>query len=294
MTITHPALADVILDDELAALEAAVCAQLPTTGRLGVAYSGGVDSAVLLAVAIRALGADRVLAVLAVSLSMASTERALAHRVAQAMGAQLLELETHEERLPAYRANDVNRCYHCKNELFERIDSEVAAAHRLTAVAYGENADDLVRLDRPGARAAAEHAVLRPLAQAGLTKAQVRALARGLRLEVADKPAAPCLASRIPHGQEVTAAKLAQVEAGEQALRSLGFSDCRLRHHQEFARIEVPADEIVRFGDQALRRRAVEALKAAGFRTIVVDLEGLKLGAFTLSEIQRNEGMAER
>ena len=290
MTITHPALADVILDDELAALEAAVA--LAADHRQARCHTGWRRLAVLWPRS--ALWERTVLAVLAVSLSLASTERALAHRVAQAMGAQLLELETHEERLPAYRANDVNRCYHCKNELFERIDSEVAAAHRLTAVAYGENADDLVRLDRPGARAAAEHAVLRPLAQAGLTKAQVRALARGLRLEVADKPAAPCLASRIPHGQEVTAAKLAQVEAGEQALRSLGFSDCRLRHHQEFARIEVPADEIVRFGDQALRRRAVEALKAAGFRTIVVDLEGLKLGAFTLSEIQRNEGMAER
>lgn len=260
----------------------AVAATLEGVGRLGVAYSGGVDSAVLLAVANRTLGADRVVALLAVSPSLADSELGLARRIAADLKANLVEFATHEGERPEYRANGADRCYHCKTELFERIEDTLVAAHALDHVAYGENADDAVATDRPGARAASEHRVLRPLAQAGLTKVRVRALARALELRVADKPAAPCLASRIPHGHEVTPGKLAQVEAAEAVLRTLGFTDSRVRHHGPIARIEVPLSELSRFADDEVRREALRAIRAAGFANVTVDLAGMQSGAFTL------------
>ena len=264
----------------------AVAGTLPAGARLGVAYSGGVDSAVLLAVALRALGSDAVVALLAVSPSLARDELDLARQVARELGAPLVEFATYEGERAAYRANGADRCYHCKTELFERIGAEQVAAHRLDAVAYGENADDAVAHDRPGARAASEHAVLRPLAQAGVTKPRVRALARALGLRVADKPAAPCLASRIPHGQEVTPGKLAEVEAAERSLRALGFTDSRVRHHGSIARIEVPVSELGRFADDGVRREALRAIRAAGFAHVTLDLAGLQSGAFTLSVLR--------
>lgn len=265
----------------------AVASRLPGSGRLGVAYSGGVDSAVLLAVTVRALGADRALGLLAVSDSLARDELASARATAQEIGAAVVEFSTHEGDNPAYRRNDVDRCFHCKDEMFTVIDSRLVAEHGLAAVAYGENADDAARIDRPGARAATEHAVLRPLADAGLTKRRVRALARALGLSVADKPAAPCLASRIPHGQEVTPAKLKQVEAGEEALRDLGFTDSRVRHHGDIARIEVPAAELALFADAERRDSVLARLRAAGFAYVTVDLAGLQSGAFTLQVLRR-------
>ena len=260
----------------------AVAATLEGVGRLGVAYSGGVDSAVLLAVANRTLGADRVVALLAVSPSLAGQELGLARQVAADLVANLVEFATHEQERPEYRANGADRCYHCKTELFERIEDTLVDVHRLDDVAYGENADDAVAPDRPGARAASEHRVLRPLAEAGLTKVRVRALARALGLRVADKPAAPCLASRIPHGHEVTPEKLAQVEAAEKVLRALGFTDSRVRHHGSIARIEVPLTELSRFADDEVRREALRAIRAAGFANVTVDLAGMQSGAFTL------------
>ena len=260
----------------------AVAATLEGVGRLGIAYSGGVDSAVLLAVANRTLGPDRVVALLAVSPSLAGQELELARQVAADLGANLVEFATHEQQRPEYRANGADRCYHCKAELFERIEDTLVDVHRLDDVAYGENADDAVAPDRPGARAASEHRVLRPLAEAGLTKVRVRALARALGLRVADKPAAPCLASRIPHGHEVTPSKLAQVEAAEKVLRALGFTDSRVRHHGSIARIEVPLTELSRFADDEVRREALRAIRAAGFANVTIDLAGMQSGAFTL------------
>lgn len=264
----------------------AVAALLPEHGRLGVAFSGGVDSAVLLAVATTALGSERVLGLLAVSPSLAADELAGARATAAAVGATLVEFETHEGDDSAYRANGADRCYHCKSELFSRISEDLVAAHAIDAVAYGENADDAVALDRPGARAATEHDVLRPLAGAGLTKPRVRALARALGLAVADKPAAPCLASRIPHGQEVTAEKLGQIEAAESVLRRLGFTDSRVRHHGDVARIEVPAAELGRFADDDVRAAALAGVRDAGFRHVTIDLAGLQSGAFTLQVVR--------
>ncbi|SPF68334.1 Conserved hypothetical protein CHP00268 [Propionibacterium ruminifibrarum] len=262
-------------------------AALPT-GRLGIAYSGGVDSALLCAAAVRALGPDRVVALLAVSDSLARRERRTAHETAEAIGVRLAEITTHEDEIPGYTANGADRCFFCKNELFTVIDEQIAGDYQLAAVAYGENADDRLRPDRPGARAATNHAVLRPLAECGLSKAQVRAIARAWGVPVADKPAAPCLASRIPHGQQVTGQKLRQIDAAEDVVLAEGFSDVRVRHHGAVARIEVPADELGRLADDELRRRVVDGVRAAGFRFVTLDLAGIQSGAFTLPLVSVN------
>ncbi len=267
-----------------------VVERLAGVGRLGVAYSGGVDSATLLALAVHALGADRVLGIIGVSPSLADDERAAAHAVARAIGAPVVEVATHEGERPAYQANGPDRCYHCKDELFTRIADEVLAAHGLDAIAYGENADDMLRPDRPGARAAVEHGVLRPLADAGLDKTAVRRVARVLDLQCADKPAAPCLASRIPHHNPVTPEKLAQIERAEKALRALGFRDCRVRHHGEVARVELRADDLERAVAEPLRGNVQRAVTAAGFRFVAVDLAGIQSGAFTLPLVAVNGG----
>ncbi len=258
-----------------------VTGQLAAVGRLGVAFSGGVDSATLLALAVRALGAGRVVALLGVSPSLAADERAAAHDVARYVGVPLVEVETREGDRPDYRANGPDRCFHCKDELFSTIGADLLDRHGLDRIAYGENADDVRRPDRPGSRAATRHGVLRPLADAGLDKAAVRRVARALALPCADKPAAPCLASRIPHHEPVTPAKLAQVEAAEKALRALGFSDCRVRHHGDVARIELPTGEIAR-AVADLREDVHRAVVGAGFRFVAVDLAGIQSGAFTL------------
>ncbi|MFD0503217.1 ExsB family transcriptional regulator [Streptomyces chiangmaiensis] len=210
--------------------------------------------------------------------------------MAEFIGARVVEVTTHEGELPNYRANGPDRCFHCKNELFTRISAEVVAEYGLAAVAYGENADDLRRPDRPGQRAATEHRVLRPLAEAGLDKAAVRRLARALQLPCADKPAAPCLASRIPHFEEVTPEKLRQIEQAEQAVRRLGFTDCRVRHHGETARIELPVDELGRAVTEPVRSALLDAVRAAGFRTVTIDLAGIRSGAFALSVVAVTHG----
>ena len=281
------------LDDRSVAQAALtrVWALLAGTVRLGVAFSGGVDSSVLLALAARALGTDRVVAILGVSPSLAADERVAAHRVARVIGVPVVEIATHEGDRPEYRANGPDRCFYCKDELFSRIDDEVALAHRLDAIAYGENTDDAARPDRPGARAAAQHRVLRPLVDAGLDKAAVRVIARAWALPCADKPAAPCLASRIPHFQSVTPEKLGQIEQAESALRAMGFvGDLRVRHHGDIARIELPADDLIRAVTDPTRTLIRTAMIGAGFRFAVVDLAGLQSGAFTLPLVRVNGG----
>jgi len=261
-----------------------------TTGRLGVAFSGGVDSSVLLALAVRALGAARVVAVLGVSASLAADERREAHAVAGFIGVPVVEIETREGERAAYQANGPDRCYHCKDELFTRIEESVAARYGLAAIAYGENADDARRPDRPGALAASEHGVLRPMADAGLDKQAVRRIARALRLPCADKPAAPCLASRIPHHEVVDPAKLRQVETAEAGLRGLGFRDCRVRHHGDVARVELGVDDLVAAASDPLRGNVIDAVRAAGFRFVALDLAGIQSGAFTLPLVAVRNG----
>ena len=254
--------------------------------RLGVAFSGGVDSSVLLALAVRVLGADRVVAILGVSPSLATQERTAAHEVARFIGARVVEVQTFEGDRPEYQANGPDRCFFCKDELFSRISDEVVAEQRLDAVAYGENADDAKRPDRPGAQAATNHRVLRPLADAGWDKDAVRRLARTWELPCADKPAAPCLASRIPHHELVSPEKLHQIDQAETALRALGFTDLRVRHHGDIARIELPAEDLLRAVADPLREAVRSAVRSAGFRFAVVDLAGMQSGAFTLTVLQ--------
>ena len=263
---------------------------LTGVNKLGVAFSGGVDSSVLLALAVRALGADRVVAILGVSPSLAADERSAAHQIADVIGVRLVEVITREGDRPEYRANGPDRCFHCKDELFSRIGDDVAGVHRLDAIAYGENADDAVRPDRPGARAAVNHRVLRPLVTAGLDKAAVRRIARDWSLPSADKPAAPCLASRIPHFQEVTPEKLKQIELVEASLHRLGLGDLRVRHHGDVARIELTPDDLLRAVRDPLRTAVRAATLKAGFRFAAVDLAGVQSGAFTLPLVQVSHG----
>lgn len=263
-------------------LASAVAARLPAQGPLGVAFSGGVDSAVVLAVAARTLGTGAVVALLGVSASLAASERTIARDVAANLGVRLVEVATRELDDPAYRRNEADRCFHCKNELFTRIDDGVAADLGLRTIAYGHNADDALRPDRPGAAAAVSHGVIAPLAQAGLGKADVRRLARHLGLSVADKPAAPCLASRIPHRTEVTPERLRQVERAEEAVRALGLGDVRVRHHGDVARVELAPSGLERAVAPGVREALVAGVRAAGFRYVTLDLAGLTSGAFTL------------
>ena len=270
------------LHGEALALAEAVSGQLDGVGRLGVAYSGGVDSATLLALAVRALGTENVVALLGVSPSLARRERRLAHQVAEVIGANVLEVPTREGENPDYRKNDGSRCFHCKDELFTRIDDDIVGEQALDAIAYGENADDADRRDRPGAGAATRHRVLRPLSTVGMTKSQVREVARQMSLPVADKPAAPCLASRIPFGQEVTPEKLRQIDDLEDAVYEQGFSDCRVRHHGAVGRIELPVDELPRAMEPEIRQALVAAGTESGFQHVTIDLDGIRSGLFSL------------
>lgn len=287
MPSAHPpeAAFDIDLDAKLDAKLARAQAFLAGVGRLGVAYSGGVDSAVLLAIAVRTLGPAGALGILGVSPSLAADERRAAHQTAALIGARVIEAPTREGDRTAYRANGPDRCFHCKDELFT-ITAALAAEHGLTAIAYGENADDVLRRDRPGSRAATAHGVLRPLADAGMTKADVRAMAAAWGMPCADKPAAPCLASRIPHFSEVTPEKLAQIEQAESALRELGFADSRVRHHGEVARVELLDPDLPRAVASPVREVLLGAVRAAGFRFVALDLGGIQSGAFTLPLVE--------
>lgn len=255
--------------------------------RLGVAFSGGVDSAVVAALARRAFGREAVVAMIAVSPSLARRELRRARETAAQMDIELAEVPTFEDEVDAYRANDVDRCYHCRTEMFTHFTGDAARGLGIVALAYGENATDAHRIDRPGARAATEFGVLRPLAAVGATKDQVRALATMLRLDVADKPAAPCLASRVPHGTPVTPEVLRQIDDAEDVLLESGFTDARVRHHGDVARLEVPAAELARFADDALRAHVLDGVRAAGYRYVALDLAGIQSGAFTLSIMER-------
>jgi uncharacterized protein len=242
-----------------------------------VALSGGVDSAVLLALAVEALGRDRVLAVTAISPSLAEEDQRDAKLVAAKLGALHLEVATRELERPEYRANLGDRCYHCRAALFETLES-IARERGFASVVYGALAEDAADF-RPGMRAATEHNVLAPLMDSGLTKKEVRVLAEQFGLPILDKPAAACLSSRIPIGTEVTPERLAQVGRAEAALRSLGFRQVRVRHHGEIARLEIDSVGFRLLVDDEARRRVVDAVLAQGFRFVALDLEGYRTGS---------------
>jgi uncharacterized protein len=265
-----------VLPVDLARKQALLEAQLRRAGRVIVAFSGGVDSSYLAWAAQRALG-DGALAVTAVSASYPASHRAMAERIVAEFGLRHRFVETHELDNPDYRANRPDRCYHCKSELFSVLDGVVSELG-FDAVAYGLNQDDTGDF-RPGHRAALEHAVLSPLLDAALGKAEIRALSRAAGLPTAELPASACLSSRLPYGTEVTPERLRQVEEGEAALHALGFRQVRLRHHGPLARVEVDPAELPRALEPAMAARIAAAIRPLGFRYVCLDLEGYRTGA---------------
>jgi len=251
-------------------------AALQPLGSLLVAFSGGADSAYLAWAAATVL-AERALAVTALSPSFSAHDRQQAEAFVRHTRIRHEFIETHEFENPLYVANNPDRCYWCKDELFERL-GELAASRNFSAVAYGINADD-TRDFRPGHRAAAEHRVLAPLLDAGLTKADIRELSRRVGLPTWDRPASACLSSRLPYGTPATAENVSRVERGEAILRDLGFRQFRVRLHDHLARIEIAPDELPRALDSAMAAVIAERFKQAGFLFVALDLEGYRQGS---------------
>lgn len=250
--------------------------QLSESSSIIVALSGGADSAYLAWAAHRALGGNA-LSVTAISPSFSKFDHATVEQFVSRLKLRHEFVETHEMENPAYRANASDRCYFCKDELFSVLD-EVAQTRGFTAVAYGVNADDTLDF-RPGHRAATEHQVLAPLLDAGLRKAEIRQLSQHAGLPTWDRPASACLASRVPYGTEVTPERLALVERGEAALRNLGFSQFRVRVHDQLARVEISPDEMARAFSPEMAAAISKHLKAAGFAYVALDLEGYRQGS---------------
>ena len=251
-------------------------ARLAQLGRVMVAYSGGVDSAFLAATAHRVLGV-RMLAVLADSPSLARRDMEEACTFAHSHNIPLHVVTTDELERPEYQRNDANRCFHCKDELFGVMES-LGARLGFTTIAYGMNADD-TRDFRPGQRAAEQHAVLAPLAEAGLTKLEVRELAKAAGYPLWDRPAAPCLASRVEYGRTVTREVLEQVERAEESLRQLGFREFRVRHHGDLARVEIARAELPRALTMEMLGAVTSALKRAGYQYVTLDCTGFRSGS---------------
>jgi pyridinium-3,5-biscarboxylic acid mononucleotide sulfurtransferase len=248
-------------------------AELPS---LMIAVSGGADSAYLAWAADRALGA-RALSVTAISPSYSAYDRAELEKLIAHTGVRHEFVETHEMENPAYRANAGDRCYYCKDELFNVLD-ELAKERGFAVVAYGMNADDTSDF-RPGHRAATEHRVLAPLLEANMNKAEIRALSQRAGLPTWDRPASACLSSRLPYGTEVTPERLMLIESGEAILRQLGFRQFRVRLHDKLARIEIAAEELPLAMTPEMGAAIARRFKAVGFLYVALDLEGYRQGS---------------
>jgi uncharacterized protein len=264
------------VDMETALKLRALEAQLAQLGSLLVAYSGGVDSAFLAATAHRILG-DRMVAVLADSASLARRDLEQAIEFARSNAMPLEVISTAELDKPDYARNHADRCFHCKDELFtamQRLGGKLGFDH----IAYGMNADD-TRDFRPGQRAAREHAVLAPLADAGLTKAEIRKLAKAAGYPLWNRPAAPCLSSRVEYGLAVTREVLDQVERAEESLRKLGFTEFRVRHHGDLARVEIARNELPCALTMEMLDSITAALRQAGYQYVTLDTAGFRSGS---------------
>ena len=255
-------------------------------GSVLVACSGGVDSVLLAAVAANVLG-QKALAATAVSPSLARGELEDARAAARAAGIRHIEVPTNELDNPDYAANAPDRCFHCKDTAYETFTT-LAAREGIAVVVDGTNADDQGDF-RPGRRAAKQHGVRSPLAEAGMTKQEIRAWARELGLAVWDKPAAACLSSRVPYGTPVTVEKLTRIDDAEAALKALGFRQCRVRDHEGVARIEVDVETLPRLLE--LREQIAMAVKKAGFAYVSLDLEGFRSGS--MNEVIQTNGAYE-
>ena len=248
-----------------------------------IGYSGGVDSTYLAVLAREVLGRDRVIAVLGRSASVPAAQSESARSIAIEQDIALRVVETAELSDARYAANPVNRCYFCKSTLWQTL-VPLARELGIETILDGTNADDVSEY-RPGALAGSEHGVQSPLALIGLTKAEIRVLSRARGLATWSQPSAPCLASRIPYGTEVTSDRLAQVESAEQALRDLGITgNLRVRHHGDMARIELESALLDEWLDEANARRLVAAVRAAGFRRVAIDLRGFRSGSLNVLE----------
>ena len=244
---------------------------------VAVAFSAGVDSTFVLKVAADTLGAENVVAVTSNTDSLAGAEYDQAKTLASDMGVEHIVIKTTEFNDPNYLANPANRCYFCKSALYDQMGTFIAE-RGLKAAVCGINAEDYEDW-RPGIKAASEHGVRAPCAEAGMTKQDIRVLSERLGLPTFDKPAMPCLSSRIQYGEEITPEKLKQVEKGETFLRSLGFRECRVRHHNNLARIEVPTDEIEAIAKPEMRAKIDAALREYGYTYVAIDLRGFRSGS---------------
>jgi uncharacterized protein len=272
--------------DEAAALakQQRLMESLSAVDSLLIAFSGGADSAYLAWAAHSTIGA-RALSVTALSASFSRHDREQAESFVRSAGLHHEFIETREFENPLYIANNADRCYHCKDELFEQLD-ELARARNFTAIAYGINADDTHDF-RPGHRAAHEHHVLAPLLEAQLEKAEIRFLSRAAGLSTWDRPASACLSSRVPYGIPVTPQLMNQIDRAEAILRDLGFRQFRVRAHGELARLELAPEEISRGLEPAIAARIASGLKGAGFAIVTIDLEGYRQGS--LNSLLKNK-----
>jgi uncharacterized protein len=262
---------------------------IKSLGKVVIAYSGGVDSTLLLKVAVDCLGTENVLACLGVSPSLGQSQKQTALEMAKVIGAEVKEVIVHELNDESYSQNKADRCFHCKSHLYGLL-CNIAKEHGDEHVLCGSNFDDMDDF-RPGNRAAKVFGVKAPLMEAELTKPEIRELSKKLGLKTHEMPASPCLASRISYGLNITAEKLDQVDQAEDFIKSLGFSEFRVRHHGDIARIEVKDGQIEKLSAKSVRTKIVEKLKELGFKYVSLDMQGFRSGSLneTLSEEEKQK-----